>query len=290
MLLFLLEMIVRCVFMTNVSELKEFATKIRIETIKEIATLGVGHIGGALSICDVLAVLYGGVMNVDPKNPCDENRDWLVVSKGHSGPALYATLALKGFFPMETLKTLNKPDTILPSHCDRHAPGVDMTTGSLGQGSSLAMGIALGNKMSGKSNYTYLLLGDGECNEGQVWEAVMFANSKKLNNLIAFVDDNKQQLDGFTKDISNMEDFAAKFSAFGWYAQSIDGHDVEAISNAIKNAKENKNGPSVIVLNTIKAKGFKKWEGVQGNHNFNITMEDALQFEKDILADEQAGK
>lgn len=272
--------------MTNVAELKDFATKIRIETIKEIATLGVGHIGGALSICDVLAVLYGGVMNIDPKNPCDENRDWLVVSKGHSGPALYATLALKGYFPMETLKTLNKPDTILPSHCDRTAPGVDMTTGSLGQGSSLAMGIALGNKMADRDNYTYLLLGDGECNEGQVWEAVMFASSKKLDNLIAFVDDNKQQLDGFTKEISNMEDFASKFRAFGWDAQSMDGHDVEAITDAIEKAKAEKGVPSVIVLNTIKAKGYKKWEGKQGNHNFKITMEDALQFEKDILAEQ----
>ncbi len=272
--------------MTKVADLKTFATKIRIETIKEIAGIGVGHIGGALSICDLLAVLYGGVMNIDPKNPCDENRDWLIVSKGHSGPALYATLALKGYFPMDTLKTLNKPDTILPSHCDRHAPGVDMTTGSLGQGASLAMGIALGNKLSGRNNYTYLLLGDGECNEGQVWEAAMFANNKKLDNVIAFVDDNKQQLDGFTKDISNMGDIAAKFSAFGWNSQSIDGHDVEAILNAIKSAKENEGVPSVIVLNTIKAKGYKKWEGSPGNHNFNITMEDALQFEKDILANE----
>lgn len=272
--------------MTNIAELKKFATQIRIETIKEIAGIGVGHIGGALSICDLLAVLYGGVMKIDPKNPHDENRDWLVVSKGHSGPALYATLALKGYFPMETLKTLNKPDTILPSHCDRNAPGVDMTTGSLGQGSSLAAGVALGNKLSKRDNYTYVILGDGECNEGQVWEAAMFAHSKKLDHFIAFVDDNKQQLDGFTKDISDTGDIAAKFRAFGWNAQRVNGHDVQAIIKAIEIAKENNDVPSVIVLDTIKAKGYKKWEGVHGNHNFNITMEDALQFEKDILANE----
>lgn len=258
----------------QVKELKNFATQIRMETIKEIGELGIGHVGGSLSVADVLAVLYGSVMKVDPKNPGWEERDWLVMSKGHSGPALYAALALKGFFPKEELKTLNRPGTNLPSHCDRNKTvGVDMTTGSLGQGASSAMGIALGNRMAKKDNYTYLILGDGECNEGQVWEAALFAAHWKLNNLIAFVDYNKQQLDGYTKDICDLGNLADKFREFGWYAQDIDGHDVEQIYEAIQKAKEQKEKPSVIVLNTIKGKGWSFAEGSLNNHNMPISKE-----------------
>jgi transketolase len=258
----------------KIKELKKFALKIRIETLKEIGSLGVGHIGGSLSIADVLAVLYGEVMNLDPKNPRWEDRDWLVLSKGHAGPALYAALALKGFFPMEWLATLNRPGTNLPSHCDRNkTPGVDMTTGSLGQGASSAMGIALGHRMDGRKNYTYLILGDGECNEGQVWEAALFAGHWKLNNLIAFVDYNKQQLDGYTKDVLDLGDLARKFEEFGWYSQDIDGHEVVEIYEAIEKAKAQKKKPSMIVLNTIKGKGWSFTEGNLNNHNMPITKE-----------------
>lgn len=257
-------------------EIKKFAVEIRKETIKCIGTLGVGHIGGALSIVDVLAVLYGGEMNIDPKNPQKDDRDMLVVSKGHAGPAVYATLALKGYFPMEMLDTLNKPGTKLPSHCDMNrTPGIDMTTGSLGQGASSAMGIACANRLKGYKNYTYLILGDGEIEEGQVWEAAMFAGAKKLSNMIAFVDYNKCQIDNYVQELCNLGDVAKKFESFGWFAQNVeDGNDVEQISAAIAKAKaEAGERPSVIVLNTVKGKGYSKIEGSLGSHNMPVTAE-----------------
>lgn len=265
----------------KVKELEIFALKIRIETVKAIGTLGFGHIGGAMSIADTIAVLYGGIMNIDPKNPKWENRDWLVCSKGHAGPAIYSALGLKGYFPKEELLSLNKPGTHFPSHCDRNlTTGIDMTTGSLGQGSSTALGVALGNRLKGKNNYTYLILGDGEIQEGQVWEAVMCAAQQKIDHLIAFVDYNKQQLDGYTKDINDLGDVKAKFESFGWYAQSINGHDVEEVHYAIEKAKENKDRPSVIVLNTVKGKGCSFAEGVLNNHHMNVNkdqMKEALE-------------
>jgi len=272
----------------RIKELKKFAAQIRIETVREIGLLGVGHIGGSLSVAEILSVLYGEVMNIDPKNPKWEERDWLVMSKGHAGPALYAALALKGFFPMEWLSTLNRPGTNLPSHCDRNrTPGIDMTTGSLGQGASSAAGIALGHKMNRKKNYTYLILGDGECNEGQVWEMALFASQFKLSNLIAFVDYNKQQLDGFTKDILDLGDLAGKFEDFGWYAENIDGHDVAAIYEAIGKAKAQDEKPSMIILNTVKGKGVSYTEGKLTNHNMPISME---QMEQGIMELESALK
>ena len=259
-------------------ELKKFAVNIRKETIRTIGHLGVGHVGGALSICDVLAVLYGGVMNIDPKNPKKEDRDWLVVSKGHAGPAVYATLALKGFFPMEQLMTLNQPGTNLPSHCDMNrTPGIDMTTGSLGQGASSAMGIACGNRVKGLDNYTYLIMGDGESEEGQIWEAALFAGHRKLSHMIAFVDYNKAQIDGTIEEVCNLGDIARKYEEFGWYAQSVDGHDVEAIWQAIENAKAQNEQPSMIVLNTIKGHGISLTEGQVGSHNRNMSAEQTEQ-------------
>ena len=272
----------------NVKEVRLFANDIRRETIKCNGHLGVGHIGGALSIVDVLAVLYSGTMNIDPRDPKKDDRDFLVCSKGHAGPAVYATLALKGYFPMEMLLTLNQLGTNLPSHCDMNrTPGIDMTTGSLGQGASTAMGIACGNRLKGYDNYTYLILGDGEINEGQVWEAALFANARKLSHVIAFVDRNRLQLDGPTDDICPLLDIAAKFESFGWYGQSVDGHDVEAIARAINNAKA-QDKPSVIVLNTIKGKGYRKIEDQPSNHNATISaaqMEEAL---ADIAAERAA--
>lgn len=259
---------------SRIKELEVFATKIRIETIKEIGNLGFGHLGGAMSIVETLAVLYGEVMNIDPKNPRWEDRDWLVCSKGHAGPAIYATLALKGYFPMEELMTLNKPGTNLPSHCDRNKTiGIDMTTGSLGQGSSLAVGVALGNRMDGRKSTTYLILGDGEIQEGQVWEAALFAAHQKLDNLIAFVDYNKQQLDGYVSDICELGDVAGKFESFGWHAQDIDGANIKEIYEAIQKAKSTKGKPSVIVLNTVKGKGCCFIEGKVDNHHVTVSKE-----------------
>lgn len=258
----------------KIKELSIFATKIRIETIRQIATRGFGHIGGAMSICDVLAVLYGDVMKIDPKNPKWDGRDWFVCSKGHAGPAVYSALALRGFFPVEELKTLNQNGTNLPSHCDRtKTPGIDVTTGSLGQGLSIAAGIALGHKLGKKDNYIYAILGDGECDEGQVWEVALYAAHKKIDNLIAFVDYNKQQIDGYTKDVDDLGDVCKKFKDFGWYSLNIDGSKVEEIEEAIKKAKSQKEKPSMIVLNTKKGAGCSFAENTLNNHHINVSME-----------------
>lgn len=259
----------------KLNEIATFATEIRIETIKELGARGFGHIGGALSVADTLAVLYSGVMNVDPKNPEWDERDMLVMSKGHAGPSLYATLAMKGFFPMDWLKTLNQPGTRLPSHCDRKlTPGVDMTTGSLGQGASTAIGLALAKKLDEKPGYVYLFLGDGESNEGQVWEAAQFAPHHGLDNLIVFTDYNKKQLDGDTDEILCQRDYVAKYEAFGWHALAIDGHDFEQIDDAIDEAKAVKNKPSCIVLNTTKGMGAKIVSDVKLNHH--LTVDEAM--------------
>ncbi|OHE62769.1 MAG: transketolase, partial [Treponema sp. GWA1_62_8] len=197
---------------TRAGELRAIAREIRKLTIDEIGYLGVGHIGGAMSVVELLTLLYHEHMDTDAKNPRKKDRDWLVLSKGHAGPTLYATLALKGFFPLEWLHTLNTGGTKLPSHCDRNlTPGVDMTTGSLGQGFSAAVGVALGLRMDGSGKTVYAVIGDGESDEGQVWEAAMFAGNGGLANLIAFTDYNKQLLDGFTKDIQNLVSLEEKW-------------------------------------------------------------------------------
>jgi len=251
----------------NMEAMRRLSADIRIETIRALAEAGFGHIGGSASIADVLGVLYGGVMKIDPANPGWPERDWLVLSKGHCGPALYAALALKGFFPMDWLKTVNKGGTRLPSHADRRkTPGVDMSTGSLGQGISAAIGIALGNKTKGYDNYTYCIVGDGELNEGQVWEAAQTANSFGLDRFILFVDWNKKQLDGELDFVSPPRDIAGKFEAFGFHAQTVKGYDVEAICGAIADAKACTDKPSVILLDTLKGLGVSFAERVSFNH------------------------
>ena len=248
------------------NELQRFALKIRIGIVEELKARGFGHIGGSFSIADALAVLYGNVMRYDPKNPAWEQRDKLVCSKGHAGPAVYAALALKGFFPYEQLVTLNQPHTNLPSHCDRNkTPGVDMTTGSLGQGTSLAVGMAMGDMLKGLDSRTFLIVGDGEANEGQVWEAAMFTAAKKVTSLTWLIDNNKKQLDGYTKDVLNPFDFEEKFRAFGFEAISIDGNDIEQLENALTRRPIDK--PIAIILNTIKGKGVEEVENTMGNHS-----------------------
>lgn len=258
----------------EVKTLEAFAAQIRYETVKELAALGVGHIGGAMSIADILALLYGRVMRTGPGSKAAD-RDRLIVSKGHAGPAVYATLAIKGYFPMEMLATLNRPGTDLPSHCDRlHTPGVDFSTGSLGNGISLAAGSAAAAKVKGHKDYTYLILGDGECQEGQVWEAAMFAAQYKLDNLVAFVDNNHMQIDGMTADVNSLLDPAKKFESFGWYAQTVNGHDMESMDAAVRNAHEQKGKPSVIILDTVKGKGCSFAEAAGAAcHNMPISKE-----------------
>ncbi|MBW3089731.1 transketolase [Bifidobacterium miconisargentati] len=253
----------------QIKEMQRFSWRIRMEAIKCIAEFGLGHVGGSMSVADVLSVLYSNEMKYDPANPQWEERDRLVLSKGHCAPALYATLALKGFFPMEWLKTMNKNGTHLPSHADRLlVPGIDMSAGSLGQGGSVAAGMALAFKLDKKPNNVYLILGDGESQEGQVWEMALFAPQHHLDNLIAFVDYNKLQLDGFCDDICAMGDMAAKFEDFGWFVQNLeDGNDVVAIHEAIETAKTQTTGkPSMIILNTIKGLGWSEIQGKTNSH------------------------
>ena len=248
-------------------ELEKFALEIRLATVECIKSRGFGHIGGSLSVCDALAVLYGDIMNVDPKNPKKADRDKLVSSKGHAGPAVYATLALKGYFPKEDLLTLNQPGTNFPSHCDMNkTPGVDMTTGSLGQGTSEAVGLALGDKLQGRDCKTYLLVGDGEANEGQVWEAAMFAGFRKLDNLVVIVDNNGLQIDGKIEDVCSPYPIDKKFEAFNFNVINIDGHDFDQIRNAMNNARACKGKPTAIIMKTVKGKGVSFMENSAGWH------------------------
>ncbi|OHD27289.1 MAG: transketolase [Spirochaetes bacterium GWB1_59_5] len=260
------------------AESESFAKEIRKLAIEMIGELGIGHIGGAMSIVEVLAVLYGRHLKSDPKNPRAADRDRLVLSKGHAGPALYAVLAAKGFFPKSWLSTLNKGGTNLPSHCDRNkTPGIDMTTGSLGQGLSAACGIATALRIDGNHATVFAIIGDGESNEGQNWEAAMFAAHNKLSSIIAFTDYNKAQIDGTTDEILGLGSLASKWAAFGWNSVEIDGHDVGAIDVAITAAKAVTDKPSMIVLNTVKGKGCSFCEGQVGSHNMPVTKEMAAE-------------
>ncbi|MBI0086666.1 MULTISPECIES: transketolase [Bifidobacterium] len=260
----------------KVRELKQFAGRIRQETIKEISAFGTGHVGGSLSIADLLAVLYGQEMNIKPGDPQWADRDWFVLSKGHCAPALYATLALRGYFPMDWLNTLNRNGTNLPSHADRlKVPGVDVTAGSLGQGASVAAGVALGLKMDGRDNKVYLVIGDGESQEGQIWEMALFAAQHRLGNLIAFMDYNGLQLDGYCKDICSLGDAAAKFEAFGWQVVDVpDGNDVPSILQALETVRSKTqkadDRPSMIVLHTVKGLGWSEIAGTPKSHSTSI--------------------
>ncbi len=242
----------------KMQELRVFAEQIRVETLKIIHSRGFGHVGGSMSLADAMAVLYGEVMNVDPKNPRWEDRDWFVLSKGHGGPVMYATLGLKGYYPIEDAYTLNQPHTNFPSHTDRRlTTGVDLTTGSLGQGMSEAVGAALGNRLQGKDSHVFVAVGDGEADEGQIWEATQFAAHYKLDHLICLVDNNLNQLDGpCAKVMSHGKGLAAKFDAFGWHVINVeDGNDVEQVYDAVMAAYNMEGAPICIVLNTIKGKG-----------------------------------
>lgn len=260
--------------MKKLEGLYKKANEIRKMTVKTIGTLGVGHLGGAVSICEVLAALYFDIMNLDPEDPKMENRDRLVLSKGHAGPALYSTLALKGYLQQEQLQTLNQPDTNLPSHCDmQRTPGIDMTTGSLGQGFSAAVGMAIAAKLDRRGLCIYSIIGDGESQEGQIWEAAMLAGSRRLDNLVAFTDYNKMQIDGYVGVVNTLEPLEDKWSAFGWYVQSIDGHDIGQILYAVDNAKKRRGKPAMIILNTVKGKGIYFAENQLSSHNMTVTEE-----------------
>ena len=244
------------------------ATKIRRDVMQMLLPLGSGHLGGSYSIADLMALLYGKVLKVDPSNPRWEDRDRVVLSKGHAGPAWYAALAETGFFDRDMLMTLNQGHTDLPSHPDRlKTPGVDMTTGSLGQGCSTAAGIAYAQRLKGTDTYTYLIVGDGELNEGQCWEAFEFIAANRLNRCIVIIDDNKKQLDGYTKDVLNPFGISQKVRAFGFYTQTVNGQDVEALDAAITEAKHHEDSAVAIVMDTVKGAGVPYFEQLMSNHS-----------------------
>lgn len=244
------------------------ATKIRRDVMQMLLPLGSGHLGGSYSIADLMALLYGKVLKVDPSNPRWEDRDRVVLSKGHAGPAWYAALAETGFFDRDMLMTLNQGHTDLPSHPDRlKTPGVDMTTGSLGQGCSTAAGIAYAQRLKGTDTYTYLIVGDGELNEGQCWEAFEFIAANRLNRCIVIIDDNKKQLDGYTKDVLNPFDISQKMRAFGFCTQTVNGQDIEALDAAITEAKHHEDSAVAIVMDTVKGAGVPYFEQLMSNHS-----------------------
>ena len=268
----------------KMEQLRQLAAQIRIRTIRCMESAGGVHIGGAMSIADVLAVLYGKVMSYRASDPMWPDRDRLVVSKGHSGPAVYAALSLSGFFSEELLNTLNRGGTSLPSHCDRlKTPGIDMTTGSLGQGISCACGIAKALQTRNCASWVYVIMGDGELQEGQVWEAVQFAAHQRLDHLIIFVDNNKRQLDGTLEEICNPFDLEEKFRAFGCSCRKVNGYMVEEIDQAIAAEKEAAGRPGVIILDTYKGIGCDFAEKASFNHFMTITKEEADAAEIEIL-------
>ena len=251
--------------------LRKLAWDIRKGILESISAKGGGHIGGSLDLAELFAVLYGGVLRVRPEEPDWPGRDYLVCSKGHAGPCAYAALALCGFFPYERLMTLNSNGTLLPGHCDREkVPGIDATTGSLGQGLSIACGLALGARPSHTDQKVCCILGDGELAEGQNWEAAQFASHHKLGNLIAFLDWNKMQIDGRNEDVMALGDVQAKFQAFGWYTRMVNGRDISAIGLVIREAMENLERPMLIVLDTVKGAGIPCIESLENNHCIGV--------------------
>ena len=256
----------------KLTQLKQEAAMIRLGILDGTHAAASGHPGGSLSIADIMSYLYFSEMKVDPANPKWADRDRFVLSKGHAAPALYATLARRGFFPFEDMLTLRHVDSILQGHPDmKHIPGVDMSSGSLGQGISAAVGMALAAKMDGKDYRTYTIVGDGESEEGQVWEALMFAARHNLDNLCVVIDYNGLQIDGPVAEIVNPAPFEGKLSSFGCHVITIDAHDFEAIEAAFAEARTVKGKPTAIVANSVKGKGVSfmenqvKWHGSAPN-------------------------
>jgi len=256
----------------NTDKLRTVANNVRIDIIEMLAEAKSGHPGGSLSLADILTVLYFEEMNINPEKPKDEDRDRFVLSKGHAAPCLYAVLAERGYFHKENLQTLRKFQSILQGHPDmKKTPGVDMSTGSLGQGLSVANGMAIAGKLDKKDYRVYTVIGDGELQEGQIWEAAMSSAHYKLNNLTAFVDFNGLQIDGSNEEVMNVNPIDKKFEAFGWNVLVIDGHNLEEIQEALRKAKEYKDGPTVIVAKTVKGKGVSfmenqaSWHGTPPN-------------------------
>ena len=275
------------------TELERRARDMRVDIVRMIAEAGSGHPGGSLSCTDILCALYfGGAMEHDPQNPRWEGRDRFILAKGHAAPALYAALAHAGYFPREELMTLRKLGSRLQGHPDSNQlPGVEVSTGSLGQGLSIAAGAAAGLALDGKPQTVFALLGDGECQEGQVWEAAMFAAHRGLDNLVAVVDRNHLQIDGDTADVCDPGDVGAKFAAFGWSVREVDGHDIPALVEALRAAKAERVGkPCVLVAHTVKGKGVSFMEGQAGWHGKAPNAEQLAAALADLGAAEKKGE
>ena len=259
-------------------ELERLAAKIRLDTLCSIKKMGQGHLGGSFSIVELLAVLYGKQLRINPQDPQWADRDRLVLSKGHAGAALYSALANSGYFDRSWLWTINEGGTRLPSHPDRwKTPGVDATTGSLGQGTSMAAGIATGLRLAGKDNFVYLIVGDGELNEGQCWEAFQYIAHFKLNHCIVIIDDNKKQLVGPTKDILDPFDIQQKMIAIGFYTEKVPGADMQAIDEAIERCKAIEDQAVCIVLDSVKGQGVPFFEELDANHSVKFTTDEINQ-------------
>ena len=254
--------------------LELISCRIRKTALETVQAAGSGHIGGSFSIAEILSVLYFDRMNVDPEKPDKADRDRFVISKGHCSPSVYSALALKGFFPVEHLKTFRRLTSDLSGHVEMHVPGVDMSTGSLGQGLSIALGMALYGTCRKYGNYVYCVMGDGEIQEGQVWEAAMAAGFYHADNLVAVVDNNKLQLDGPLEEVMSPYPIGDKFKAFGWNVLEVDGHDVEQLSDALKLAADVKGKPTVIVADTVKGKGVSVFENQVRFHGGHPTREE----------------
>ena len=267
----------------NIEDLKMKAKEIRKDIIKEVYNANSGHPGGSLSISDIMAVLYFNELRIDEKNPRWEERDRLVLSKGHCSPALYAALAERGFFDKEDLKSFRKIESNLQGHPDLNkVPGVDMTSGSLGQGLSIANGMAIAGKMDNKDYRVYTILGDGEIEEGQVWEAAMTANKYKLDNLCVIVDNNNLQIDGTIEEVMSSYPIDEKFKSFGFNVLAIDGNNIEEILSAFEIAKQTKNKPTCIIAKTIKGKGVSFMENKAEWHGKAPNEEEYIQAMKDL--------
>ncbi|MCM1089755.1 MAG: transketolase [Butyrivibrio sp.] len=278
--------------MTNL-ELKRHANDVRKGIIMGVHSAKAGHPGGSLSAADVFTFLYFEQMHIDPKNPRMEDRDRFVLSKGHTAPGLYAALAYRGFFPVEDLTTLRKLGSYLQGHPNLHIPGVDMASGSLGQGISAAAGMALGAKLQNKAYRVYTLLGDGEIEEGQVWEAAMFAGFRKLDNLCVMVDNNNLQIDGPIDQVCSPYPIDKKFEAFNFHVINADAHDFDALRAAFREAEETKGMPTCIVLHSLKGKGVSfmedsiDWHGkAPGDADFAVAMADLDRIEQELAKEE----
>ena len=255
-------------------EIADLVRIVRKHIVNMIYTAGSGHPGGSLSCVEILTVLYFSVLRHNPRSPSWESRDRFVLSKGHAAPALYAVLAESGYFPVKKLATLRKTGSMLQGHPDKKIPGVEVSSGSLGQGLSIASGISLFGKIENLPFRTYVLLGDGECDEGQVWEAAMLASHYKLDNLIAIVDRNGLQIDGLTEKIMRLEPLARKWAAFGWHVIEIDGHNIREIQAAFESAGKTRGRPTVIIAHTFKGKGVSFMEWIGSFHGKALTKEE----------------